>query len=112
MKFEDAAKLMREGKMCTYGGGYTKYRVNGRGSFEGICSDGAVGFSPSLTVSLALQIEWREVQETHDFAWAREQLKQGRDVKRLVSTATCSSFLYEHLRFSLEDIDATDWVLV
>jgi hypothetical protein len=111
MEFEDAAKLMREGKMCTYGGGYTKYRVNGRGSFEGISSEGAGGFSPSLTVSLALQADWREVQETHGFSWAREQLKQGKNVKRL-SGRSCFAVAADAYAFSLEDVDATDWVLV
>jgi hypothetical protein len=104
MKFEDAVKLMREGKSCTFGDGYIKYRMTPEGKLYCTRPEESKGFWHYL------QADWREVQETHDFAWAREQLKQGKNFKRL-SGRSCFAVAADAYAFSLEDIDATDWVL-
>jgi hypothetical protein len=113
MKFEDAAKLMREGKTCTCGDRLVKYRINSAGALEALLPEGHVDGCLHFKVNVALSLDWREVQETHDFAWAREQLKQGKNVKRLSGRReVLFAVAANAYAFSLEDIDATDWVLV
>jgi hypothetical protein len=66
-------------------------------------------YTSGLSVTDALRGNWEEVVETHDFVWAKEQLKAGRLVAR---RATANIRVYDmYSTVSLEDIDATDWVL-
>jgi hypothetical protein len=66
-------------------------------------------YTSYLSVTDALRGDWEEFVETHGFEWAREQLKAGRLVAR---RATANVKAYDAAsRLSLEDIDATDWML-
>jgi hypothetical protein len=84
-------ELDSSGDICTYGGCH---------EFEAAIPNG----------------DWVVITVQHNFTWARQQLKLGRAVKRDNGEKCAywpSAALAEEpsRMFSLEDIDATDWVL-
>jgi hypothetical protein len=67
--------------------------------------------------------DWEVVQKGHDFKWALEQLKAGKYVTRRsieaetgkirgVGPGTLRRLQDGTLQFKLEEIEATDWILV
>ena len=120
MRFEDALKLMREGKKFTTnverGWRTAVYSWNEeKGLVFIVPGDRDELYSTSaILLSAAVKADWTLFEEPHDFAWACQQMDAGKEVCRLhpegenASRGTVSS---QESLFYRNDIEAKDWVL-